>query len=306
MSNRGTPSAPATPATSPTPSATSPTPTGATDVFGSCRLPVGVPYAAGEAPGGWLDLPSGGFARDPKSIGVSESNQITWDPAVRRWVPTIPANLSPDGATYVPPFGGTFKVVDARTGATLREIQVQRQPEVYPNRLVAFTSSGIYATSQGMSPPSGMWKIDPSSGTMSQVSSAPGYWAIADANYAWGTQGNTVTRMDLVTGAVKDIYKSAHEYPQIAGLAGSGALVFEPNTGRPFRASVVTADGLAMPVDVPSAIQDKRFNGFFQDGQVVLMSGQGFGLAAYDQTHGVKVLTTTPDNVQVLGRCVQA
>src|SRR5713101_4003884 len=63
------------------PRVTSPTTTGQSGVFGACRLPVGVPYVAGESPGGWLDLPTGTFSRDPASSGVASTNIIAWDAA---------------------------------------------------------------------------------------------------------------------------------------------------------------------------------------------------------------------------------
>jgi hypothetical protein len=91
---------------------------------------------------------------------------------------------------------------------------------------------------------------------------------------------------------------------QVAGSTSAGALVFESDTSGPFATSVVTADGSAQLVDVPPALQGKYFNGYFQDGQIVLVSGHGFGLAAYDPEHGLRVVTTSPDNFEILGRCV--
>src|ERR1051326_5112884 len=74
----GAPSAAAVPVSSASaPRVASPTPTGQTSVFEACRLPVGVAYSAGEPPAGWLDLPSGTFARDPASNGAGT---IAWDP----------------------------------------------------------------------------------------------------------------------------------------------------------------------------------------------------------------------------------
>src|SRR6266851_358345 len=280
------------------PRVTSPTPTGQSGVFGACRLPVGVPYVAGEAPAGWLDLPSGTFSRDPMSLGVSDSNQIAWDAAIGRWIPTIPRNVSPDGAAYVPPFDGTFRLVDARTGAVLHAIQ---RKDVLLQHVVAYTASGIYMTAiaQDMSPVPGLWKIDPSSGVLTRVSSAPGYWEIADGTSAWGTDTKaTVLRMDLATGVATEIYKSSYQLGDVAGFAGSGVLVFRSaDTPGTFAAMVVRQDGSVAPVDVPVALQGKYFNAYSQDGSAVLISGHGFGLAAFDENHGLKVVTTTPDNL---------
>jgi hypothetical protein len=200
-----------------------------------------------------------------------------------------------------------FKIVDARTGATLHEIQVYRQPEVHPNHFVAYTSSGIYVSAQGFSPPPGLWKIDPSSGALTQVSSARGFWAIVDGTAAWGFDNETgtiVRRMDLSTGVATDVLKSPRAV-SLAGFAGRGVVVFRSSDVQgSFETLIVNPDGSTVDVSVPSGLQGKFFNGFFQDGQAILISGHGFGLAAYDAAHGLRVLTTTPDNLDVLGRCV--
>jgi hypothetical protein len=81
-------------------------------------------------------------------------------------------------------------------------------------------------------------------------------------------------------------------------------LVFE--SGDPsgaFAVSLVGSDGSAKPVTVPAAMQGRIFNGYYQDGSVVLIHGEGFGLAAYDEAHGLAVLTTAPQIFEVFGRC---
>jgi hypothetical protein len=111
--------------------------------------------------------------------------------------------------------------------------------------------------------------------------------------------------MDLATGVAMDIYKSSYKVGDVVGFAPSGVLVFRSaDTPGAFGAVVVRRDGSVTPVDVPSGLQGKYFNGYFQDGPVVLISGHGFGLAAYGENHGLKVVTTTPDNLAVLGPCI--
>lgn len=263
-----------------------------------------MPYNAGEAPGGWLEVPSGRFGRDPSSLGVNSSNIIAWDQAVKHWVPVEPSNVSPDGAAYLTDDGGDFRIIDARTGATLHETQTH---QTFPNRVVAYTPSAIYLRAEGMNPPPGLWKLDAASGALSQVSTAPGYWETADGKYAWGTdESATVRILDISAGISRDIYKSSRRTVQVAGLTTAGALVVESDTSGPFATSVVTVDGSVQPVSVPAALQGTYFNGYFQDGPTVLLSGHGFGLAAYDPDHGLQVLTTSPDNFEILGRCVAA
>jgi hypothetical protein len=212
--------------------------------------------------------------------------------------------VSPDGSTYIVAEGGDFRFVDARSGATLRTTETGG---VF-YRVIGYTSSGIYLREGGMSPPPGLWKLDPLTGALTKISTAPGLWEIADGTTAWGTNTvATVRSMDLDTGNAKDIYTSTHKYVDVAGFVGQGTLVFE--SGDPngtFAASVVRSDGSAGPVAIPAAMQSKFFTAYYQDGSTVLIYGHGFGLAAYDGAHGLKVLTTTPEIFSVSGPCATA
>jgi hypothetical protein len=266
---------------------------------------VGVPYGAGQAPGGWLDLPSGTFSRDPASVGVDSGNIIGWDAATGHWIPTEWPNVSPDGNTYLVVAGGTFRIVDARSGATVHETKTGNW---FPNHVIGYTASSVYLRAQGMAPPPGLWKLDLSSGALLKISSAPGFWEVANDTTAWGIDTPaTVRRMDLATGVAKDVYTSPHKSVDVAGFVGERVLVFESgNPNGTYAASVVGPDGSAEPVAVPAAMQSKFFTGYFQDGPTVLIYGHGFGLAAYDVAHGLKVLTTTPELFVVFGRCTPA
>jgi len=274
------------------------------NVFGTCRLPVGVPYQAGEAPGGWLDLPGGNFARDPSSRGVDSSNIIAWDGSIGRWIPTDPLSISPDGNTYLSMLTGDIQVVDARSGTVMHQTKTDG---VFPNHVIAYTDSGIYLRAQGIAPPPGLWKVDPSSGALTQISSASGLWEVVNGSWAWGTDAlGTVRRLELSSGTANDVYKSAHRSVDVAGTVGSGVLVFESgDANQPATAAVIEPDGSSTQVEVPPAMQ-RSFNGYFQDGPVVLITGYGFGLAGYDANHGLQVLPGTSVVYQVFGRCAPA
>jgi hypothetical protein len=111
--------------------------------------------------------------------------------------------------------------------------------------------------------------------------------------------------MDLATGVAKDVYTSPHKSVDVAGFVGERVLAFESgDQNGTFAASVVGSDGSVEQVAVPAAMPS--FTGYFQDGPTVLIYGRGFGLAAYDEAHGLKVLTTTPELFVVFGRCTPA
>ncbi len=233
---------------------------------------------------------------------MQHANVIAWDAGIGRWVPAEPGSVSPDGSTYLSADSGGFRIVDARSGATLHKTTTG---DVFPNHVIGYTASGIYLRAQGISPPPGLWRLDPSTGALSKISSAPGFWEIVDGTTAWGTDTvATVRRMDLATGVAKDIYSSGHKSVDVAGFVGERALVFEfgdPN--RPFAASVVGSDGSTELVAIPAGMQSKIISGYFQDGSIVLIYGHGFGLAAYDVAHSLNLLTTTPEITVLFGRC---
>lgn|SRR5581483_1060335 len=270
--------------------------------FGSCRLPVAVNNISGGTPAGWLDLPGGTVTADPSSVGVSPGSTIAWDPAVGRWLNTEPARISPDGATYFDGNDGRFRTVDARTGAT---VKVLTAPDTDFVRVVAYTAGGVYMTKFGLNAPPGLWKVDPATGRFSQVSKAQGAWSVVDDRYAWGTDLNSAVEIiDLKTGASRQVFRSRHEFTDLAGVTGSGAFLFEGDAGLPTNwASLIQLDGSALAVPIPDGLRGKTTLSYFKVGPAITIVGNGMGLAAYDPDHGLKVLATAPDVYKVLGPC---
>jgi hypothetical protein len=256
----------------------------------------------GEPPAGWLELPSGNFTRDPSSLGVSSGSTIAWDSAVGRWLNTEPARIAPDGATYIDGNDGNFRIVDARTGVT---VKVLTAPDTDFVRVVAYTSTRVYLTKEGINASPGLWMIDPSTGAFSQVSNAPGAWSVVDGRYVWGINGDSALAViDLMTGASRDIFKSGHRDVEVAGVTASGVLVFEGDVGLPTNwASLIGLDGSAIPVQIPDGLRGKQLFGYFKVGSAITVFGQGLSLAAYDPDHGLKVLATGLDLYNVLGPC---
>jgi hypothetical protein len=295
-------------------------------VFGACRLPVIVPHPQGDTRAGWLDVPAGTYSPDPSS-NVAGATQLAWDAGVGKWLPTEPQYISPDGMTYVAENVPTIEIVDARTGTITRSIPF---PQDIFLRVIGYTSSAIYFDSSGKNPVPGVWKLDTTSGRLTQVSKADGLWDLADDAAAWGTDfGNvTVRRLDLATGVVTDVHRFAdpgYGVVVVAGFAGSGVLVISSHSGGSGieLASVVVLhpDGSVTPVDMPLALQHAGLGGpwgSFQNGPTVLLKAyypldwpeppaglHGWGLAAFDPDHGLQLLmTNTQPDIFLLGPCM--
>ncbi len=315
----------ATPTISATmPPASRPTPTQAASVFGTCRLPVIFPHPPGDTRAGWLDVPAGTYSPDPSS-NLAGATVLAWDAGVGKWVPTEPKNISPDGMTYVAENVPSIEIVNARTGAITLNVPFPNGSSLY---VIGYTPSTIYFASGGKNPAPGVWKLDTTSGSLTQVSKADGIWDLADDAAVWGTGFGSVTvrRLDLATGVVTDVHRfgdPGYVEVGIAGLAGSGVLVISSNAGyggtELSSVVVVHPDGSVAAVDVPLALQHAALAwGSFQDGPTVLFKAyypldwpeppaglHAWGLAAFDPDHGLQLLMkNTPPDMYFLGRCI--
>jgi hypothetical protein len=301
----------------PTPAGLLPRPTRLASVFGTCRLPVFVDHEIGETPGGWLDVPSGTYTPDPQTMqaGSSFFGQVAWDPAVGRWVPTLPTWISPDGTKYV---DAGIEIVDARTGAILHRFSKR----TWPNTVIGYTNTAIYLVARGKAPPPGLWKIDTASWTLTQISSAKGDWDLANDTAVWGTYpsaaGDVLRRLDLSTGAISVVYRSerADQQVRIAGLTGSDAVVtvYRDDASGIDSVVIVHPDRTAVALDIPLLVQLGGLGDAFQDGPTVLFWAAyradpsyklETGLAAYDPEHGLQLVMMNITVSPIFeGRCV--
>ena len=297
--------APGAPASATRASATpSPPATG----VGPCQLPVQVSGSPPQV--GWLSLPSGQFSPDASAnAGMSRSGDIAWDLQVGKWLPTQPWMISPDGVSYIPEDTPNIQIADARTGTVLRTV-----PHGDYNIVLAYTASGVYAEHTGMNTIPGLWRIDPSTGSVTQLqtSSDSVDWALVDVNGAWGKHTSadnvtTIKRLDFSSGAITDINQPpAQDSVALVGLVGSGVLVtLGGGSSGIVSAMVISPDGSAASVDVPATLLGTSFSplGHLQDGPIVYFSGVRFGLAVYDQDHGFRVLPDAPQDMILLGKC---
>ena len=315
------------PAASPTPphAYPLPTPTQRGSVFGACRLPVEVP-GDDDRPLGWLDVPAGTYTPDPagaaaviqeRKSSVQVVGDLTWDPAVGKWLPALPRWISRDGTRYV---SGNLEVVDAATGRIVHRISTTP----FPNEVVAYIGSAIYMQAIGKDPPPGLWKLDTTSWRLTKISSADANWELVDTQSAWGVYGFTVRRLDLSAGKVTDLYRgdpNSDWSVSLLGFVGSGVLVvttYQGIYGIQVHAMVVLhADGSTAPIDVPPDLQDATLDGV-QDGAAFIFTvtyplspGQpsayplGYGLAAWDPDRGLQfVMTKAPEGYSIAGPCM--
>jgi len=282
-----------------------------------------------------MDVPTGTFQPDLASaldaIKQSRANvpsPSTWDPAVEEWVPAPQKLISPDGRSYV--WGDD--VFNAKTGAIVHRIPFPPPPNhlVGAFYIVAYTGAAIYFAGAGKEPPPGLWAVQTASWKVTQVSSAEGDWDLVDDKAAWGTYGPTVRRLDLATGKVSDLYQGDPRFDSpvvLVGFVGSGVLLLSPNgTGSDspiLSVLVLNPNGSVTHFGVPPALGDGQLGAGVQDGSAFIFtvwyalepggppaSLHGWGLAAWDPSHGLQsLMTKLPEGLSglsVAGPCMAA
>jgi hypothetical protein len=237
---------------------------------------------------------------------MSKYGYVAWDSAVGQWLPTKPRMISPDGTRYIPE-DAPNQIVDAHTGAVLVTF-----PSGDYNWVIGWTSAGIYETHGGKSFDPGLWRIDPSSGTVTNLTpTSQVIWEIVDNDAAWGfewspTNMRIIDRLDLATASIKQVHTdTVNGDPDPVAFVGSGVLVLT----RSFESGVISAfvlgqDGSTSPIALPSQMLAPGASiGTVQDGLATLFYG-GFGIAAYDPSYGMQVLFESPRVDFLLGDCV--
>lgn len=222
VSCSSTPAATVTPTPSPSPSAPpspiitvlpSSSPSAAdlpvTAVGFSCHLPVMV-ETTGSQPvsfqGGFVLLPSATFGPDARGVitstgggavlttrqtpvlyGAPQAGQPTYDAGQNRWLPVGAAQASADGAIYAYATLGqkTIQVVSVGTG-TVRTFNANvTTPGSIGLAVEDVEGSSVYfATVFPDGPAAGVWRLDLSSGTVTQVAQLADVFAVRDG-FAW-------------------------------------------------------------------------------------------------------------------------
>ncbi len=133
----------------------------------ACRLPA-YHYEGPSVVDTFIDFPSG-------STTAASSHGTFYDAAVSRWLPVFQNQVSPDGLQYAHTEGWTVNqpkatVVHVVDAATDRDIRTVSMPDTQPYFVLDYSSTGVYLGIgyDGRGP--GVWKLDPSSGSVTKVS----------------------------------------------------------------------------------------------------------------------------------------
>jgi hypothetical protein len=203
----------------------------------NCRLPV---YVGPSGSGGFIVFPGGTFIGDTKS-GVTLPSPspgspspapgygqgfggLSYDRAYSRWLPVPYGLVSPDGSHYAHVSPDSVYVENVATGATI-ELGQGHQWVV-----IGVQNNGVYATITNQA---GLWLL-PYAGASQQITTT-GYWAMAWSDAAYGgttsavPQGiaNTISRLDLKTGAVSDWFTRGGAQSTVFGFDAHGsALIY--------------------------------------------------------------------------------
>jgi hypothetical protein len=182
---------------------------------------------------GWIKFPSGQYTREaavnlsgPANI-FSDHENLSYDWAVKAWVPAERALVSPDGTSYV---DGAY-LVDAKTGKR-RLILPRNGPAKGLGWLVlSYGSEGIYlGAAGGVEVPEaepGLWLLDLLSGHVRLLDSR-NFWSNFGAGVAWGPgrdpgSDSAIYRIDLATAKVTKL--SLPVGAEVVSPTGDGDLI---------------------------------------------------------------------------------
>ena len=294
----------------------------------NCRLPVEVIQTAGNPPGGWITFPGGNFQPDPSSIvdRGNETDGISYDRAVSRWIPAFWNRLSPDGRRYVFPAGDALHVVDVRSGKD-RVFTLPRGNG--PWSVIDFTTSGVYLKASGGLGPGepGLWVLDSDTGQVRKLDGTIYTWSQVDSRAAWAVTYDAGTihlrRLDLRSGALTtqltvpfhELGQPGDQWLDLIGLDEQGRpLVSLAEWQKPssWRIAVVEGPEMLRQVALPSEWANRAVgrDPYYRANikgvlltHGIWMIGHGFGLALYSPDGEIRQLTASPEVFAIAGGC---
>lgn len=271
----------------------------------SCRLPFAQMTGPGQWQSGFIAFPSGTFSADPSA----PPNAGYYDTAVSRWLPAGANSVARDGRHYAYMTGGMgttpspprLHIVDAASGVE-RVIGLELSDQI-PYGVEDYAPDGIYLASGWEGATFGHWRVDPATGTVTDLGKADHFvddgtghaWVSAfnsnDPSPAPNVMGgpplpNEVGRRDLNTGAVEIwFYHPGFNVAPAGAFVGGGILAWvEPPLGGHHEYWLVTSPGasrLVAQIDGGGGVADSHgiwmgsLDGlylFTRDGQVKRMS----------------------------------
>lgn len=286
----------------------------------SCRLPV-VTQNFDVQPallGGFLTFPAGQWADDPNGRMVVRGNGYAttlspvlsgdgggfYDRAAKRWVPVSPAVTVADGSAYAyVTSNGSFvaHIVDVSSG-NVRSFQL---PSLDRPAVVDFGTRGVYLYSPSAigGPGEGVWLLNPTTGSVTQVAPVHRVWAVRDGK-AWVARfnprdktkwppveiqpANSLAQVDLATGAETEWFYRAGAYPWMVGLASGRPLISVGNMSGQSEIRLIDQPGSDGKLIYSGSLV---FDGYFQhyqgDGDRIWLGGEG-GIYLYRPDRGLQ------------------
>jgi hypothetical protein len=286
----------------------------------SCRLPVVTqnPDTLPAVQGAFITFPAGQLSNDPNGAMVVGQNGFAttvppilfgggggfYDRAVRRWVPASPAGTLADGSAYAyVSYDGAFvaRVVNVASGH-VRSFGLGSldRPEV-----VDFASSGIflYSPSALGGPGEGVWLVNPTTGSVTQVAAVNRVWTVRDGK-AWVARldprdktvwaptelapADSLVQVDLATGAETQWFYRAGAYPWMVGFVSGRPLIAVNSASGQLEIRLIDQPGSEGKLLYSGSLV---FDGYFQnyqgDGDRIWLGGEG-GIYLYRPDRGIQ------------------
>lgn len=238
-------------------------PSSSTSATSSCRLPFLKLVAPDKWQAGFFVYPAGTFTADP----TAPPNPGYYDHVVSRWVPVGRNAVAPDGRHYAYMSGGMgltpgpprLHVVDAATG--VEQVLPLALSDQQPYGVEDYASDGIYIGSGWEGVTFGRWRVDPTSGALTDFSQQD-HFLDDGTGHAWVSvfnssdlhpvrsamsgdpMPNELGRRDLKSGTVETwFYHPGFSVALAGAFVGGGILAWvEPPQG-PHEYWLVTSPG---------------------------------------------------------------
>jgi hypothetical protein len=268
--------------------------------------------------GAFITFPAGRLATDPNGTMVVRENGFAtsvpavligggggfYDLALKRWVPASPAATLADGSAYAyVSYNGTFvaHIVNVASGDDRSfALGSLDRPEV-----VDFAAGGVflYSPSAIGGPGEGVWLMNPTTGSVTQVAAVHRVWTVRDGR-AWVARldprdktvwapieiapADSLSQVDLATGVETQWFYRAGAYPWMIGLVSGRPLIAV--TGASGQSEIRLID---QPGSDGKLIYSGHlvFDGYFQnyqgDGDRIWLGGEG-GIYLYRPDRGLQ------------------
>jgi hypothetical protein len=286
----------------------------------SCRLPVvtvNPRFSLPDLHGGFITFPAARLAGDPKGTmplrGSPHDDYATtvppvlygdgggmYDRAAKRWVPASPAATLADGSAYAyVTADSSAQIVDVASGSVRSfDLRPLDRPAV-----LEFSTRGVYLYQpSGIGGPGeGVWLLNLSTGSVTQVRVVHQLWAVLDGK-AWVARldpqdktvwppvelqpADSLAQVDLATGAETEWFYRAGAYPWIIGFAAGRPLIEVLGSDGQSEIRLVDQPGSGGKLVYSGGL---TFDGYFQhyqaDGDRIWLGGPG-GIYLYRPDRG--------------------